>query len=120
MLAGFGTGLSLIAAIGAQNAFVLRQGLRREHVPAVVVFCVLADLVLVLPVFAAREDDAAAASVSRELVERIEARDSETRCCFVPSLDHLVATLDDETRPGDVLITMGAGDIDRVRHEFTR
>ena len=80
----------------------------------------LADLVLVLPVFAAREDDAAAASVSRELVERIEARDSETRCCFVPSLDHLVATLDDETRPGDVLITMGAGDIDRVRHEFTR
>ena len=80
----------------------------------------LADLVLVLPVFAAREDAAAAASVSRELVERIEARDSETRCCFVPSLDHLVATLDDETRPGDVLITMGAGDIDRVRHEFTR
>lgn len=47
VLAGFGTGLSLIAAIGAQNAFVLRQGLRREHVPAVVLFCVLADLVLV-------------------------------------------------------------------------
>ncbi|ALE73166.1 amino acid transporter [Pseudonocardia sp. EC080610-09] len=47
VVVGFGTGLSLIAAIGAQNAFVLRQGLRREHVPAVVVFCVLADLVLV-------------------------------------------------------------------------
>lgn len=47
VLAGFGTGLSLIAAIGAQNAFVLRQGLRREHVPAVVAFCALADLVLV-------------------------------------------------------------------------
>lgn len=47
MLAGFGTGMSLIAAIGAQNTFVLRQGLRREHVSAVVVFCVLADLVLV-------------------------------------------------------------------------
>ncbi|MFP5021493.1 LysE/ArgO family amino acid transporter [Pseudonocardia phyllosphaerae] len=45
--AGFGTGLSMIAAIGAQNAFVLRQGLRREHVRAVVAFCVLADLVLV-------------------------------------------------------------------------
>ena len=29
---GFGLGLSLILAIGAQNAFVLRQGLRREHV----------------------------------------------------------------------------------------
>ncbi|WP_370588805.1 LysE/ArgO family amino acid transporter [Pseudonocardia sp. C8] len=47
VVVGFGTGLSLIAAIGAQNAFVLRQGLRREHVSAVVVFCVLADLVLV-------------------------------------------------------------------------
>ena len=36
-LAGLGLGLSLIVAIGAQNAFVLRQGLRREHVLAVVV-----------------------------------------------------------------------------------
>jgi L-lysine exporter family protein LysE/ArgO len=47
VVVGFGTGLSLIAAIGAQNAFVLRQGLRREHVSAVVAFCVLADLLLV-------------------------------------------------------------------------
>jgi L-lysine exporter family protein LysE/ArgO len=46
-LAGFGTGLSLIVAIGAQNSFVLRQGLRREHVPAVVTVCVLSDLVLI-------------------------------------------------------------------------
>lgn len=37
----------LIVAIGAQNAFVLRQGLRREHVLPVVLFCALADLVLV-------------------------------------------------------------------------
>jgi L-lysine exporter family protein LysE/ArgO len=36
----------LIVAIGAQNAFVLRQGLRREHVASVVVFCTLADAVL--------------------------------------------------------------------------
>ena len=36
LIAGFLSGLSLIAAIGAQNAFVLRQGLRREHVGAVV------------------------------------------------------------------------------------
>ena len=35
-LAGFGTGLSLIVAIGAQNAFVLRQGIRRDAVPPVV------------------------------------------------------------------------------------
>jgi L-lysine exporter family protein LysE/ArgO len=37
----------LIVAIGAQNAFVLRQGLRREHVVPVVLFCALADAVLV-------------------------------------------------------------------------
>ena len=35
-IAGYLVSLSLIAAIGAQNAFVLRQGLRREHVAAVV------------------------------------------------------------------------------------
>lgn len=37
----------LIVAIGAQNAFVLRQGLRREHVGAVVLFCAAADAVLI-------------------------------------------------------------------------
>lgn len=37
----------LIVAIGAQNAFVLRQGLRREHVAPVVLFCALADAVLI-------------------------------------------------------------------------
>jgi L-lysine exporter family protein LysE/ArgO len=47
-LAGFGLGLSLIIAIGAQNAFVLRQGLRREHVLAVVLICALSDAVLIL------------------------------------------------------------------------
>ncbi|WP_163846906.1 LysE/ArgO family amino acid transporter [Pseudooceanicola aestuarii] len=45
--AGFGLGLSLILAIGAQNAFVLRQGLRREHVLAVVLACALSDAVLI-------------------------------------------------------------------------
>jgi L-lysine exporter family protein LysE/ArgO len=45
-LAGFALGFSLIVAIGAQNAFVLRQGLRREHVGAVVLFCALSDAVL--------------------------------------------------------------------------
>lgn len=38
---------SLIIAIGAQNAFVLRQGLRREHVLAIVVFCAITDFVLI-------------------------------------------------------------------------
>ena len=43
LLAGFGLGLSLIVAIGAQNLFVLRQGIRREHVVAVatVVFLIV-------------------------------------------------------------------------------
>ncbi|WP_382304762.1 LysE/ArgO family amino acid transporter [Herbiconiux sp. UC225_62] len=46
-LAGFGFGLSLIVAIGAQNAFVLRQGLLRRHVFAVVAVCALSDAVLI-------------------------------------------------------------------------
>ena len=44
---GYLTALSLILAIGAQNAFVLRQGLRREHVAAVVAVCALSDAVLI-------------------------------------------------------------------------
>ena len=47
-LSGFGSGLALIVAIGAQNAFVLRQGLRREHLAAVVAVCILSDAVLIL------------------------------------------------------------------------
>jgi L-lysine exporter family protein LysE/ArgO len=47
LLAGLLTGLSLIVAIGAQNAFVLRQGLAREHVGPVVAVCALSDLVLI-------------------------------------------------------------------------
>ena len=46
-LHGLALSLGLIVAIGAQNAFVLRQGLRREHVGSVVVFCALADAVLI-------------------------------------------------------------------------
>nr|WP_218853624.1 LysE family transporter [Schumannella luteola] len=38
--------MSLIAAIGAQNAFLLRQGIRREHVLVVIVICTLSDAVL--------------------------------------------------------------------------
>jgi L-lysine exporter family protein LysE/ArgO len=46
-IAGLGFGFSLIIAIGAQNAFVLRQGLRREHVLVVVAICALSDAVLI-------------------------------------------------------------------------
>jgi L-lysine exporter family protein LysE/ArgO len=44
---GFALCATLIIAIGAQNAFVLRQGLRREHVLMIVAFCALADLLLI-------------------------------------------------------------------------
>lgn len=44
---GFAITLALIVAIGAQNAFVLRQGLRREQVGPIVAFCILADLALI-------------------------------------------------------------------------
>jgi L-lysine exporter family protein LysE/ArgO len=44
---GLALGLSLIVAIGAQNAFVLRQGLRVEHVAAVVAVCAVSDIVLI-------------------------------------------------------------------------
>jgi L-lysine exporter family protein LysE/ArgO len=48
LLAGLGLGLSLIVAIGAQNLFVLRQGVRREHVLAVVVVCAASDAILIV------------------------------------------------------------------------
>ncbi len=48
LLAGLVTGLTLIVAIGAQNAFVLRQGIRREHVGAVALLCSVSDAVLIL------------------------------------------------------------------------
>ncbi|MCB1974239.1 MAG: amino acid transporter [Burkholderiaceae bacterium] len=44
---GFSSTAVLIVAIGAQNAFVLRQGLRREHIMAVVAVCALSDAVLI-------------------------------------------------------------------------
>lgn len=45
---GLVAGLTLIVAIGAQNAYVLRQGLRREHVGVVVAVCAISDLVLIV------------------------------------------------------------------------
>ncbi|MGN8025222.1 LysE/ArgO family amino acid transporter [Microbacterium sp. 22242] len=48
LLAGLGLMFSLIIAVGAQNVYVLRQGLRREHVLPVVLICAASDAVLVL------------------------------------------------------------------------
>lgn len=47
LLAGLGLGFSLIIAIGAQNLFVLRQGLRREHVLVVAALCAVSDALLI-------------------------------------------------------------------------
>ncbi|MGP5119599.1 LysE/ArgO family amino acid transporter [Psychrobacter alimentarius] len=46
-LSGFFLGLSLIIAIGSQNAFVLKQGLKREHIFFVCLFCVVSDALLI-------------------------------------------------------------------------
>ncbi|WP_350339169.1 LysE/ArgO family amino acid transporter [Geomonas sp. Red32] len=47
VLAGFGLGASLIVAIGSQNVFVLRQGLKSQHVFAVSTICFLCDTLLI-------------------------------------------------------------------------
>lgn len=47
LVVGFLASFALIAAIGAQNAFVLRQGIRREHVLPVVAMCTVSDIVLI-------------------------------------------------------------------------
>jgi L-lysine exporter family protein LysE/ArgO len=44
---GILSGLALIIAIGAQNAFVIRQGLQRQHVLTVVLFCAISDALLI-------------------------------------------------------------------------
>ena len=48
LLFGFSLGFSLILAIGAQNAFVLKQGLRGEHVFLVCLICAVSDAILIL------------------------------------------------------------------------
>lgn len=48
LISGFLAGLSLIIAIGAQNAFVIKQGLLRSHVTLVVAVCSLADAFLIV------------------------------------------------------------------------
>ncbi len=47
IVTGLLTGWGLLVAIGAQNTFVLRQGLRTEHVGKVVIFCAASDLILI-------------------------------------------------------------------------
>ncbi|QPK80043.1 amino acid transporter [Corynebacterium lizhenjunii] len=48
VLAGFALGLSLIVAIGPQNAFVIKQGIQRNHIGAIVAVCAISDVFLIL------------------------------------------------------------------------
>lgn len=78
-----------------------------------------ADEVLIAPVFAARETlNSESDSVSQELTEQIRAGGQSAKSC--DSLDQVIAALEDGLCPGDILITMGAGNIDRVHHAFAR
>lgn len=77
-----------------------------------------ADRVLLAPVFAAREDASTAEAVQRQLADRIKSAGCSVE--VVASLDQLLATLEDSAEPGDVWLTLGAGNINRIPHEFAR
>ena len=47
LILGFFTGLSLILAIGAQNIFVIEQGLKKQHIFLVCLVCSISDLILI-------------------------------------------------------------------------
>ena len=76
-----------------------------------------ADLVIVTEIYAAREQPEA--GVGGELVaDAARAAGADVR--FVPRRDELTARVADAVRPGDVVVTLGAGDITRVGHELVR
>ena len=77
-----------------------------------------ADKVLLVPIFAARENTAVAEAAQRELADRIKSAGCSVE--VLTSLDQLRATLEDSTQPGDVWLTLGAGNINRIPHEFAR
>ncbi len=79
----------------------------------------LAEGVFVMPVYAAREAGGAACHDTAEQLSR-EISGRGVPAQFQPTLETLLATLDDHARPGDVVLTLGAGDIDRLAHEFSR
>lgn len=77
-----------------------------------------ADLAFVLPVYAARECVASRAeALSRDIAAHVP---SPCQSRFVPSLDHALMTLETALRPGDVFVTLGAGDIDCLQYELPR
>jgi len=77
-----------------------------------------ADEVLLVPIYAARENTDVASSTLQELASGINLAGSSVE--VLSSLDQLRATLDDSAQPGDVWLTLGAGNINRIAHEFAR
>jgi UDP-N-acetylmuramate--alanine ligase len=77
-----------------------------------------ANQVVIAPLFAAREHIDSPAK--HQLIEQLatEVQSCGTTAVAAESLDQVIATLDDSLAPGDVLLTMGAGNIDRIPHEF--
>ena len=47
LLAGFLLGLSLIIAIGPQNAYIIKMGVKRDHISAIILACLLSDVILI-------------------------------------------------------------------------
>lgn len=77
-----------------------------------------ADRMLLMPIYAARESAEAIQSAGQLLFERASLAGAPVQS--ITSLDHLRTTLEDAARPGDVLLLMGAGDINRIGYELTR
>jgi UDP-N-acetylmuramate--alanine ligase len=75
-----------------------------------------ADDVTLAPIFAARENRNDANSVQLQLADELERRNTPVRA--LASLDQAVATLDDVAECGDVLLIMGAGNVDQIPKEF--
>lgn len=86
------------------------QGLHAEFASALG----LADDVAVLPVYGARESQSVSfVEASRHLAEAVA---PPARVQFSPSLDHVRDTVETALRPGDLLVTLGAGDIDQLHY----
>ncbi len=77
-----------------------------------------ADEVLLVPIFAARENTELAEAALTEVASRINLAGCSVE--VLASLDQLQATLEDSAQPGDVWLTLGAGNINRIAHEFAR
>jgi UDP-N-acetylmuramate--alanine ligase len=78
----------------------------------------LADQAYVLPVYAAREDGGTLADQLSQEMARCVSRPCVAQ--FIPSLDHALVTLETALRPGDVFVTLGAGDLDCLHYELPR